>query len=94
MSRIKTLFSITYSNKVQIEVSALFDNVEDYVETVEQIEAYINRPDLFDFSVIRLTPFNDDINGEFIATDILIKLEGILVLKAVCTEIEYKEPLL
>ena len=92
MEKIKTIFSISYSSGNHIEVVALFDTVEIYDETVQKIEDFMDNPKSFGFTSIRLTPFNEDINGDELGTDILISMVDILCIKTSCQVIKYEEP--
>lgn len=93
MERIKTLFHVIYENGTHLEVAALFDTVDDYDDTIETIEGYIDDPQLYNQRCIRLTPYNPDINGDVIATDILLKLDNIVYVDASCERIKYEEPI-
>lgn len=92
MEKIKTIFSISYSSGNHIEVVALFDTIEMYDETIQKIEDFMDSPQSFGFTSIRLTPFNEDINGDELGTDILISMEDILCVKTSCQVIKYEEP--
>lgn len=92
MEKIKANFSITYTSGTHIEFSALFDTVEIYDETVQKIEDFMDSPKSFGFTSIRLTPFNEDINGDELGTDILISMVDILCIKTSCQVIKYEEP--
>ena len=92
MEKIKTIFSISYSSGNHIEVVALFDNINIYDETVQKIEDFMDSPESFGFSSIRLTPYNENINGDELGTDILISMLDILCVKTSCQVIKYEEP--
>lgn len=92
MERIKTLFHVIYTNGTHLEVAALFDTIDDYDEAVDKIEDYIDNPQSFNYKSIRLTPYNPNINGDVIATDILLRLDDIIYVDASCTTIKYEEP--
>jgi hypothetical protein len=92
MERIKTLFHVIYVNGTHLEVAALFDTIDDYDEAVDKIEDYIDSPQSFNYKSIRLTPYNSDINGDVIATDILLRLDDIIYVDASCETIKYEEP--
>ena len=92
MEKIKTTFSIAYSSGNHIEVVALFDNIDIYDDTVQKIEDYMDNPESFGFTSIRLTPFNEDINAEELGTDILISMVDLLCVKTSCQVIKYEEP--
>ena len=93
MERIKTLFHVIYENGTHLEVAALFDTVDDYDDTIETIEGYIDDPQLYNQRSIRLTPYNHDINGDVIATDIILRLDSIIYVEASCETIKYEEPI-
>lgn len=93
MERIKTIFHVIYANGAQLEVAALFDDIEDYDAQVEVIEGYIDNPQLYDQRCIRLTPYNPNINADCIATDILLRLDDIIYVNATCETIKYEEPI-
>nr|DAF98286.1 MAG TPA: hypothetical protein [Siphoviridae sp. ctaDn21] len=93
MERIKTLFHVIYANGTHLEVAALFDTIDDYDDTVEAIEGYIDNPQLYDQRCLRLTPYNADINGDVIATDIVLRLDDIIYVEAACETIKYEEPI-
>ena len=92
MERIKTLFHVIYANGTHLEVAALFDTIDDYDDAVDKIEDYIDNPQSFNYNSIRLTPYNPDINGDVIATDILLRLDDIIYVDASCETIKYEEP--
>lgn len=92
MERIKTLFHVIYDNGTHLEVAALFDTIDDYDEAVDKIEDYIDNSQSFNYKSIRLTPYNPDINGDVIATDILLRLDDIIYVDASCETIKYEEP--
>lgn len=94
MEKIKTIFSISYRSGNHIEVVALFDNIDLYDETVQKIEDFMDSPESFGFTSIRLTSFNEDINGEELSTDILISMLDILCVKTSCQVIKYEEPMI
>lgn len=93
MERIKTIFHVIYANGTQLEVAALFDDIEDYDDQVEVIEGYIDNPQLYNQRCIRLTPYNPNINADCIATDILLRLDDIIYVNATCETIKYEEPI-
>lgn len=93
MERIKTLFHVIYANGTHLEVAALFDTIDDYDEAVDKIEDYIDNPQSLNYKSIRLTPYNPDINGDAIATDILLRLDDIIYVDATCEPIKYEEPI-
>lgn len=93
MERIKTLFHMIYDNGTHLEVAALFETIDDYDDTVEVIEGYIDNPQLYTEKCLRLTPYNPDINGNVIATDIIFRLDGIIYVDATCERIKYEEPI-
>ena len=92
MERIKTLFHVIYANGTHLEVAALFDTIDDYDDAVEDIQGYIDNPEFYNQKFIRLTPYNPDINGDVIATDILLRLDDIIYVDASCETIKYEEP--
>lgn len=92
MERIKTLFHVIYVNGTHLEVAALFDTIDDYDEAVEDIQGYIDNLEFYNQKCIRLTPYNPDINGDVIATDILLRLDDIIYVDASCETIKYEEP--
>ena len=92
MEKIKANFSITYTSGNHIEVVALFDNIIEYDNTIQTIENFMDSPQSFRFTSIRLTPFNEDINGDELGTDILISMVDILCVKTSCQVIKYEEP--
>lgn len=92
MERIKTLFHVIYVNGTHLEVAALFDTIDDYDDAVEDIQGYIDNPEFYSQKCIRLTPYNPDINGDVIATDILLRLDDIIYVDASCETIKYEEP--
>ena len=92
MERIKTVFHVIYVNGTHLEVAALFDTIDDYDEAVDKIEDYIDNPQSFNYTSIRLTPYNSDINGDVITTDILLRLDDIIYVDASCETIKYEEP--
>lgn len=93
MERIKTLFHVIYANGTHLEVAALFDTVDDYDDVIEDIQGYIDAPDLYNQRSIRMAPYNPDINGDAIATDIILRLDDIIYVDAVCETIKYEEPI-
>nr|DAO77021.1 MAG TPA: hypothetical protein [Caudoviricetes sp.] len=93
MERIKTLFQVIYSNGAYLEVAALFDTIDDYDDAVEDIQGYIDNPEFYNQKCLRLTPYNSDINGDVIATDILLRLDDIVYVNATCETIKYEEPI-
>lgn len=93
MERIKTLFHVIYANGTHLELAALFDTVDDYDDTIETIEGYIDDPRLYNQRCLHLTPYNPDINGDAIATDILLRLDDIIYVDATCETIKYEEPI-
>lgn len=93
MERIKTLFHVIYASGTHLEVAALFDTVDDYDNVIEDIQGYIDTPDLYNQRCIRMAPYNPDINGDAIATDILLRLDDIIYVDAVCETIKYEEPI-
>lgn len=92
MERIKTLFHVIYANGTHLEVAALFDTIDDYDDAVEDIQGYIDNPEFYNQKCTRLTPYNPDINGDVIATDILLRLDDIIYVDASCETIKYEEP--
>lgn len=92
MERIKTLFHVIYANGTHLEVAALFDTIDDYDDAVEDIQGYIDSPEFYNQKCLRLTPYNPDINGDVIATDILLRLDDIIYADASCETIKYEEP--
>ena len=92
MEKIKTIFSISYSSGNHIEVVALFDTIMEYDDTIQKIEDFMDSPESFGFSSIRLTPYNENINGDELGTDILISMVDILCVKTSCQVIKYEEP--
>ena len=92
MEKIQTIFSISYSSGNHIEVVALFDTIMEYDDTVQKIEDFMDSPESFGFSSIRLTPYNENINGDELGTDILISMLDILCVKTSCQVIKYEEP--
>ena len=92
MEKIKANFSITYTSGTHIEFSALFDTIEMYDDTIQKIEDFMDSPESFGFSSIRLTPYNENINGDELGTDILISMVDILCVKTSCQVIKYEEP--
>ena len=92
MEKIKTTFSISYSSGNHIEVVALFDTIMEYDDTIQKIEGFMDSPESFGFSSIRLTPYNENINGDELGTDILISMVDILCVKTSCKVIKYEEP--
>ena len=92
MEKIKTIFSISYSSGNHIEVVALFDTIMAYDDTIQKIEDFMASPESFGFSSIRLTPYNQNINGDELGTDILISMVDILCVKTSCQVIKYEEP--
>lgn len=93
MERIKTLFHVIYANGTHLEVAALFDTVDDYDDVIEDIQGCIDAPDLYSQRCIRMAPYNPDINGDAIATDILLRLDDIIYVDATCETIKYEEPI-
>ena len=93
MERIKTLFQVIYINGAHLEVAALFDTIDDYDDAVEDIQGYIDNPEFYNQKCLRLTPYNSDINGDVIATDILLRLDDIVYVNATCETIKYEEPI-
>ena len=81
-----------YNNGTHLEVAALFDTIDDYDDAVEDIQSYIDNPEFYNQKCIRLTPYNPDINGDVIATDILLRLDDIIYVDASCETIKYEEP--
>ena len=92
MEKIKANFSITYTTGIHVELVALFDNVRACAEVVEKMEDYMDNPSSFAYSSIRLAPYNEDINAEILATDILLSLDDLLYVQASCEVIRYEEP--
>ena len=82
-----------YANGTHLEVAALFDTVDDYDDVIEDIQGYIDTPNLYNQRCIRMAPYNPDINGDAIATDILLRLDDIIYVDAVCETIKYEEPI-
>lgn len=93
MERIKTLFHVIYANGTHLEVAALFDTVDDYDDVIEDIQGYIDTPGVYNQRCIRMAPYNPDINGDAIATDIILRLDDIIYVDAVCETIRYEEPI-
>lgn len=93
MERIKTLFHVIYNNGTHLEVAALFDTIDDYDDAVEDIQGHIDNPEFYNQKCLRLTPYNSDINGDVIATDILLRLDDIVYVNATCETIKYEEPI-
>lgn len=93
MERIKTVFHVIYANGTHLEVAALFETIDDYDDTIESVEGYLDNPQLYDQRCLRLTPYNPDINSEVIATDIIVRLDDIIYVDATCERIRYEEPL-
>lgn len=93
MERIKTVFHVIYGNGTHLEVAALFETIDDYDDTIESVEGYLDNPQLYDQRCLRLTPYNPDINSEVIATDIIVRLDDIIYVDATCERIKYEEPL-
>ena len=93
MERIKTLFHVIYENGTHLEVAALFNTINDYDDVIEDIQGYIDSPDLYNQRSIRMTPYNHDINGDVIATDIILRLDDIIYVEATCETIKYEEPI-
>ena len=91
MEKIKASFSITYTTGTHIEFSAIFDSVRSYSDTVSKMEDYIDNPSSFAYSSVRLAPYNEDINAEILATDILLSLDDLLYVQASCEVIRYEE---
>lgn len=94
MEKIKTLFSIIYDDASRVEAVSLFDDVKEYESTVSRIEEYIDNPQSFDFNSIRLTPYNEDINSSYLATDIILNLNNIRCIYTTCEVIKYEEPII
>lgn len=92
MEKIKANFSITYTTGIHVELVTLFDNVRAYAEVVNKMEDYMDNPSSFAYSSIRLAPYNEDINAEILATDILLSLDDLLYVQASCEVIRYEEP--
>ena len=92
MEKIKANFSITYTSGTHIELVALFDTVKAYADMVSKMEDYIDNPSSFAYSSVRLAPYNEDINAEILATDILLSLDDLLYVQASCEVIRYEEP--
>lgn len=92
MEKIKTIFSISYSSGNHIEVVALFDTIMAYDDVIQKIESFMDNPESFGYTSIRLTPYNENINGDELGTDILISMVDILCVKTSCQVIKYEEP--
>ena len=92
MEKIKANFSITYTSGTHIEFAALFDTVRSYEEVVRKMEDYMDKPSSFAYSSIRLAPYNEDINAELLATDILLNLDDLLYVQMSCEILRYEEP--
>lgn len=92
MERLKAVFGITYESGNHIELVALFDNLEEYDRVMDLIESYLDSSEVHSYHSIRLTPFNDDPNGDILSTDILLSLKNLQCVKVACELIKYEEP--
>ena len=92
MEKIKANFSIAYTTGTHIEFSALFDTIKSYAEVVRKMEDYMDNPSSFAYRSISLTPYNEDINAELLATDILLNLDDLLYVQTSCEILRYEEP--
>lgn len=92
MEKIKANFSITYTSGTHIEFVALFDTIKSYAEVIGKMEDYMDSPSSFDYRSISLTPYNEDINAELLATDILLNLDDLLYVQTSCEILRYEEP--
>ena len=92
MEKIKANFSITYTSGTHIEFAALFDSIKSYAEVIGKMEDYMDSPSSFDYRSISLTPYNEDINAELLATDILLNLDDLLYVQTSCEILRYEEP--
>lgn len=94
MERVCATFDFEYENSTKpIHVDALFETVQDYEDTFRFINEYVDEPDAFDCKCVTLTPYNEDINGDIVAVDCLVKLGGVRAVKTTCRVIKYEEPL-
>lgn len=94
MERICAVMVFEYHNDSKpVEVSALFDCMEDIEAVVDYVERVMDDPDPSRGGSVILTPYNPDINGEYIAVNCLVSLRHIKAMKCTCSVIKYKEPL-
>lgn len=93
MERICATFDFEYENSTKpIRVDALFDTLLEYNDTFKFITDYIDDPKAYDCKCVTLIPYNEDINGDIIAVDCLVKLEGVRAVRTTCRVIKYEEP--
>lgn len=93
MERICATFDFEYENSTKpIRVDALFETVDDYEDTFRFINEYVDEPGAFDCKCVTLVPYNEDINGDIVAVDCLVKLEGVRAVRTTCRVIKYEEP--
>nr|DAN39612.1 MAG TPA: hypothetical protein [Caudoviricetes sp.] len=93
MERVCATFDFEYENCTKpIRVDALFETVQDYEDTFRFINNYIDERDDFDCKCVTLVPYNEDINGDIVAVDCLVKLERVRAVRTTCRVIKYEEP--
>ena len=94
MERICAVMVFEYHNDSKpVEISALFDCMEDIESVVDYVERVMDDPDPSRGGSVILTPYNPDINGEYIAVNCIVSLRHIKAMNCTCSVIKYKEPL-
>ena len=94
MERIRAVMVFEYHNDSKpIEIPALFDCMEDIEHIVNYVESVMDEQDPSHGGSVILTPYNPDINGEYIAVHCVVSLRYIKAMKCTCSVIKYKEPL-
>lgn len=94
MERICAVMVFEYHNDSKpIEIPALFDCMEDIEAIVDYVGLVMDDPDPSRGGSVILTPYNPDINGEYIAVNCVVSLRHIKAMKYTCSVIKYKEPL-
>lgn len=94
MERIRAVMVFEYHNDSKpIEIPALFDCMEDIEHIVDYVESVMDEQDPSHGGSVILTPYNLDINGEYIAVNCVVSLRYIKAMKCTCSVIKYKEPL-
>jgi len=94
MERICAVMVFEYHNDSKpIEIPALFDCMEDIEHIVDYVERVMDEQDPSYGGSVILTPYNPDINGEYIAVNCVVSLRYIKAMKCTCSVIKYKEPL-
>lgn len=94
MERICAVMVFEYHNDSKpIEIPALFDCMEDIEHIVDYVERVMDEQDPSHGGSVILTPYNPDINGEYIAVNCVVSLRYIKAMKCTCSVIKYEEPL-